>query len=89
MLVRRERFRSRIEAFLFRDEPAAIPEAASFVDLKAALGRLSPDDRALLALKYIGGYTSAEIGPLVGSAPASVRVRLSRLHQRLRKELQL
>jgi RNA polymerase sigma-70 factor (ECF subfamily) len=89
MLVRRERLRSRIEAFLFRDEPSAMPDAAAFVDLEAALGRLSADDRTLLALKYIGGYTSAEIGPLVGSAPATVRVRLSRLHHRLRKELQV
>lgn len=88
ILGRRERLRARVESLLFRDEPALGPDTAAFADLEAALRRLSPDDRALLALKYVAGYTSTEIGPIVGSTPSSVRVRLSRLHQRLRKELQ-
>ena len=88
MLARRERMRRRIEGLLLRTgEPVAAPANPALADLEVALRRLSPDDRALLALKYVAGYTSLEIGPLVGKSPASVRVRLSRLTQRLRKDL--
>lgn len=88
MLARRERMRTRIEGLVLRTvEPIAALANPALADLDVALRRLSPDDRALLALKYVAGYTPLEIGPLVGKSPASVRVRLSRLRQRLRKEL--
>ena len=57
------------------------------LDLEFALRHLSPDERALLALRYEAGLDSAEIGALAGRPAATIRWRLSRLLRRLRKEL--
>lgn len=57
------------------------------VDLVRALSRLSPDDRALLALRYVVGVDAAELGSLTGRSASGTRVRLSRLTARLRQEL--
>jgi len=65
-------------------DPAARDGA---VDLDFALRRLSPDDRAILALRHVSGYDATEIGRALGMPPASVRTRLARTITRLRKEL--
>jgi RNA polymerase sigma factor (sigma-70 family) len=57
------------------------------VDLSNALHRLRPDDRALVALRYLADLDSAEIGSLTGRSASGVRTRLSRVLDRLRKEL--
>jgi RNA polymerase sigma-70 factor (ECF subfamily) len=57
------------------------------LDLDCALRHLSPDERALLALRYEAGLDSSEIGALSGRPAATVRWRLARLVKRLRKEL--
>lgn len=57
------------------------------VDLAAALDRLPVRDRQLIALRYVVGLTSEEVGPIVGLSASGVRVRLSRLLERLRREL--
>ncbi len=57
------------------------------LDLANALHRLSPEDRTILALRYVADLDSAEISPLVGLSASGVRSRLSRLVDRLRKEL--
>jgi len=57
------------------------------VDLSDALHRLSPEDRALVALRYLADLDSAEIGSLTGRSASGVRTRLSRVLDRLRKEL--
>ncbi|TMD25616.1 MAG: sigma-70 family RNA polymerase sigma factor [Chloroflexi bacterium] len=67
-----------------RHDPA---EAIRAVDLRAAVRRLDPDDRTLLALRYVAGFDSAELGPAMGMSPSGVRSRLERLVARLRKEL--
>jgi len=56
-------------------------------DLSVALRHLDPDDRRLLALRYVAGLDSNEIGAAVGISPSGVRTRLERLLARLRKEL--
>jgi RNA polymerase sigma-70 factor (ECF subfamily) len=67
-----------------RNDPAdAIPS----VDLRAAVRRLDPDDRILLALRYVAGFDSSELGRVMGMSPSGVRSRLERLTARLRKEL--
>jgi RNA polymerase sigma factor (sigma-70 family) len=67
-----------------RHDPAdAIPS----VDLRAAVRRLDPDDRTLLALRYVAGFDSGELGHALGVSPSGVRSRLERLIARLRKEL--
>lgn len=57
------------------------------VDLANALGRLKPEDRALVALRYAADLDSSELGPVLGISASGVRTRLSRLLDRLRKEL--
>ncbi len=56
-------------------------------DLERALSHLSPDDRALIALRYEAGLDSSEIGAMSGRPAGTVRWQLSRLLDRLRKEL--
>jgi RNA polymerase sigma-70 factor, ECF subfamily len=57
------------------------------VDLRRALAHLSPDDRALLAMHFAVDLSSDELSVVVGASPAAVRMRLSRIVDRLRKEL--
>jgi len=57
------------------------------VDLVDALGRLPPNDRALLALRYVAGVDAGELGALTGRSASGTRARLSRLIARLRREL--
>jgi RNA polymerase sigma factor (sigma-70 family) len=60
---------------------------AAMIDLADALGRLDPRDRAIVGLRFIGGFESAEIGRALGMTASGVRVRLHRLLERLRKDL--
>jgi RNA polymerase sigma-70 factor (ECF subfamily) len=60
---------------------------AAMIDLADALGRLDPKDRAIVGLRFIGGFESAEIGRAMGMTATGVRVRLHRLLERLRKDL--
>ena len=57
------------------------------IDLARALAHLAPDDRALLALRYLGGVDAAELGAMTGRTASGTRARLSRLTARLREEL--
>jgi len=57
------------------------------VDLARALRGLGPDDRALLALRFVAGLDSGEIATHLGLSASGVRSRLARLLERLRKEL--
>jgi RNA polymerase sigma factor (sigma-70 family) len=61
--------------------------AIDHVDLANALGHLKPEDRALVALRYAADLDSSELAPVLGLSPSGVRTRLSRLLDRLRKEL--
>jgi RNA polymerase sigma factor (sigma-70 family) len=51
------------------------------------MGRLDPDDRALLALRYVAGFDSNELAKAIGISPSGVRNRLERLLKRLHEEL--
>jgi RNA polymerase sigma factor (sigma-70 family) len=57
------------------------------VDLVRVLAHLPPDDRVLLALRYVAGIDAAELGSMTGRTASGTRARLSRLTARLRKEL--
>jgi RNA polymerase sigma-70 factor (ECF subfamily) len=51
------------------------------------MDNLSPEHRAMFALRYIDDYTYEQIGELVDKEPGAVRNFFSRLHKRLRTEL--
>jgi RNA polymerase sigma-70 factor (ECF subfamily) len=57
------------------------------LDLRRALAHLSPDDRALVAMHYVIDLSSDELGAAVGTSSSAARMRLSRIVDRLRKEL--
>ena len=66
------------------DEPA---DGIDQIDLANALRRLGPDDRTLVALRYVADLDSGEIGQVTGRSASGVRSRLSRALGRLRKDL--
>jgi RNA polymerase sigma-70 factor (ECF subfamily) len=86
---RRLHRRAVVELDLAVDDPGAPDpaERAAALDLERVLRRLSPDERALLALRFEADLDSAEIGALWGRPASTVRWRLARLLARLRKEL--
>ncbi len=65
-------------------DPAA---GVSAIDLRNALARLSAEDRAILALRYVAGFDSSEIAVAIGISASGARSRLARLLQRLQGEL--
>jgi RNA polymerase sigma factor (sigma-70 family) len=65
-------------------DPATAIES---LDLRSALERLDPDDRALLAMRYVAGFNATELAAAIGASPAGTRQRLKRLLDRLRTEL--
>jgi RNA polymerase sigma factor (sigma-70 family) len=88
-LVAREHRHGIVELKVTADpSPGADPAGEiDHVDLTNALGHLTPEDRALVALRYAADLDSSELAPFVGLSPSGVRSRLSRLLDRLRKEL--
>jgi RNA polymerase sigma-70 factor (ECF subfamily) len=87
--LRRQRVRTVVELDLDRrarpsDDPG---ERIESVDLARALRRLGPDDRTLLALRFVAGLESRDIATHLGLSASGVRSRLARLLDRLRQEL--
>lgn len=75
-----------------RTEPleAALTVAAPEADraVLEAVGRLKPGDRAVLYLFYYEGYTTGEIGVLLGISQSAVTTRLQRARQKLKLTLE-
>lgn len=67
-----------------REDPA---DLIGLVDLQRALAQLGPDDRRLLALRFVAGFDSVEIARVTGISASGVRSRLARLIARLRTEI--
>lgn len=64
------------EQFLARERAA---------QLQAVIGLLGPDQQHLLALRYGAGLAFDEIGAIVGATPGTVRVRMHRILEELRR----
>lgn len=88
-LLRRRSRQRVVEIEVLDLEPArADPgDGAGLLDLRAALRRLTPEERTLLAMRHIAGFDSPEIGAALNISADAVRARLSRLVARLRAEL--
>lgn len=89
-LVRRRLRRSVVEiSVASRDTDVASDPSANVadIDLARALSKLSPEDRSLLALRYVAGVDSFELGRSLGMSASGTRRRLARLLARLRTEL--
>ena len=60
----------------------------SLVDLERALRKLGPDDRALIAMRFVAGLDSTEIAAQLGISASGIRSRLARLLDHLRADLE-
>src|SRR5512143_2764644 len=63
-------------------------DTSTFVALRAAFQRISPEHRAVVILHMHFGYTVAETAAIVGAPDETVRSRLRLAKQRLRRELE-
>jgi RNA polymerase sigma factor (sigma-70 family) len=88
-LVRRRRRRTVVELAMVASMGSGVDPAGHVgdLDLANALARLDPDDRALLALRYVAGFDSTELAKATGRSASGTRARLARLLDRLRTEL--
>lgn len=68
------------------EEMAQDPCFVAALELKEQLARLREDEREMILLAAVGGYTSAEIGELLGRPAGTVRAKMSRALARLRDE---
>jgi RNA polymerase sigma-70 factor (ECF subfamily) len=69
------------EALAATAAPAVDRDAAG--ELMAALGVLEPEQRALIVLRHLHGYSSSELARLLDLPAATVRTRLARAVHRL------
>jgi RNA polymerase sigma-70 factor (ECF subfamily) len=60
-------------------------ETVEHADLQAALRRLSVRDRRLLAMRYVEDLTQAAIARRLGIPEGTVKVRLHRARNKLRR----
>jgi hypothetical protein len=68
-------------------EPSLIDELDSLRKLRAALEPLPPAERDAVLMHYVDGLTAQEIAALLGERAGTVRVRLHRARERLRRRL--
>jgi RNA polymerase sigma-70 factor (ECF subfamily) len=90
-LLSRQRRRTVVEIDAGREAAAAFGrdpgDVVGLMDLGRALGRLRPDERGLIAMRYVAGLDSGQIGAVTGMSASGVRTRLARLLERLRVDL--
>ena len=89
-LLNKRRRRSEVEVVADASHrPGGLDPATGVesIDLRAALDQLHPDDRALLAMRYIAGFDATELSAATGISPAGTRTRLKRLLDQLRQDL--
>jgi RNA polymerase sigma factor (sigma-70 family) len=82
---RRSERKTRAELPTEGDEPAGRFESERAADLREAVKRLGAQDRQLLALHYAEGFTTAEIGEILGVPQGTVKSRLYSVRQELKK----
>jgi RNA polymerase sigma-70 factor (ECF subfamily) len=89
-LLRRQKRRVEVELLVSARTIAGGVDPATGVDsldLLAAMDRLDPDDRALIAMRYVAGFDATELSVAIGISPPGTRARLARILVRLRQEL--
>lgn len=89
-LLRKRRTRARFEVTTDASQEPGGRDPATGVtglDLRQAMSRLDPDDRALLAMRFIAGFDSNELATATGISPSGTRSRIERLLKRLREDL--
>jgi DNA-directed RNA polymerase specialized sigma24 family protein len=75
---------ARLRSNDLRPAEGSTPPTGSVAEFLGLLADLSPQQRACVALRYVGEYTAPEIGELLGTSAGTVRVQLHRAHAALR-----
>lgn len=80
-------------AEVFTDNLDAVPDIGTFADgsdpvLSAALATLTPEFRAVIALRYVAGYGTNEIARMLDLPRGTVGSRLRRALDQLRNEME-
>lgn len=92
MLERRSRVRTRELPEGSAAEPGAedrrLEQLVSVSATRQAIGRLAPDDRTLLLLRYGEDLSQPEVARRLDLPEGTVKVRLHRVRQQLRKALE-
>ena len=57
-------------------------------ELLVALAALDGDERALVVMRYLLGYRASELARMLDLPPATLRTRLARALERLRRDLE-
>lgn len=70
------------------DEREVVVVESPTIDFLAQLQGLSPQQRMIVVLRYIGLFTPTEIADLIDSSAGSVRVQLHRAHAHLRQRME-
>ena len=74
---------------LLLDEEEMDEDGFSRAETELLLLRLPAEDRTMFRLRYLEGYSAVEIGEMFDMPPATVRTRLLRSRQLLKKEMSL
>ena len=72
---------------LLLDEEEREEDGFSRAETELLLLRLPVEERTLFRLRYLEGYTAVELGEMFDLPSATVRTRLLRARQRLKKEM--
>lgn len=87
-LTRHQRRRAVVEIAVLSETPGTDPAAGiARLDLVNALARLTPEDRELIAMRYVLGLDSFEIAAARRKSASGTRARIARVLAELRKEL--
>ncbi len=65
--------------------PAVALACTALIAIVAALGRLDARDREIIALKFHGGMTNAELAKVLGTSESNAGTRLHRAVEKLRE----
>ena len=74
---------------LLLDEEEQMESGFSRTETELLLLRLPVEDRTLFRLRYLEGYSAVELAEMFDMPPATVRTRLLRSRQLLKKEMSL
>lgn len=86
-LTEKIRSRETVELSEVREISACEEDLSESLSLKNALSKLTEEERTIIVLRYSAGYTSKEIGKMLGMKDSTVRSKLMRSTDKLRDML--
>lgn len=86
-LTEKIRSRETVELSEVRDLSSCEEDLGEKLSLKNALSKLTEEERTIIVLRYSAGYTSKEIGKMLGMKDSTVRSKLMRSTDKLRDML--